>query len=75
MEIRAVVIKGSFTEADWRDLTRVIRRIEQRHPTETYHLMILDPTTNPIEDAEELLRRTFPRISNEEPFFETRRRK
>lgn len=63
VKIKAVVIKGSFTEADWEQLCRTLRTIERRHPDDLYQAVILDPDTQPVRDGAELIRRTFPKLA------------
>jgi hypothetical protein len=74
MEHMAILIKGVFTEADWAELARTLRSIEQRHPEQTYHLVALDPSVDPLEDGLDILKRTFPYVDHQPAYFGVKKR-
>lgn len=67
----AVVIKGPFSEDEWKSIVNVIRAIERDHPNQTYFITALDTGEASIQEARDLLERTFPRIAGETPHFTT----
>lgn len=42
-EARTVTISGVFTEADFRELQMLVRRIEQRHPDTSFSIQVNEP--------------------------------
>ena len=72
LDAKAVLIAGRFTEADWLELLQTIRRIEQRHPDVDYKVVITDSNMS-MEDALDMLKRTFPYVPGQEPTFTTRK--
>jgi hypothetical protein len=60
-DIKALLIKGRFTEQDWAELVGTLRRINDRHPEETYWASILDSEIDPTStEVVDFLKRTYP---------------
>ena len=58
--LKALLIKGLFTEQDWTELLVTLRRINDRHPDEDYHATIIDSETDPTsQEAIDFLKRTY----------------
>jgi hypothetical protein len=72
MHAKAFVVAGQFTEADLKELLETIRRIERRHPEITYKVAAMNNDMS-MDDALDLLKRTFPYVQGQEPTFTTRK--
>lgn len=71
--IRSLLVKGAFTESDLAELLTVFRAIEQRQTDATFTVAILEADLS-MPEAEDLIRRTFPRVAGDEPTFKTFRK-
>jgi hypothetical protein len=61
MEIKCLLVKGRFTEDDWRELVQTLRQIESRHPDETFWATVIDSDTDPTSaEAVDMIKRTYP---------------
>jgi hypothetical protein len=58
--IRAIVVRGDFTEAEFAEVVEVIRRIDARRPDAHLEITAVDPETSSLALAEEILRQALP---------------
>lgn len=68
--VKSLLISGSFTEDDLRELTVALRTIEQRHPDGNFMFAILNCNLS-MTETEELMKRIFPRLEGDEPTFKS----
>lgn len=61
MRDKCLLIKGPFDDDDLRELMQLLRRIEQRQPEETFHMMIVDDTM-PVDEARQFILDNFPHV-------------
>jgi hypothetical protein len=58
-----VLLTGPFTESDLHVLAAAVRQIERRRPAETF-TMVFEAKDASLEEAEAMLKKTFPHIFN-----------
>lgn len=70
MAKRAFVISGFFNESEVAELMEAVRRIEQRHPEETYMVTGInrEDVEGDVMAAAEFLERVFPRVPGKEVY-------
>ncbi len=59
MKPKSIIISGTFTEEDWKELLQAVRQIEQRHPETDYKAVIHDKDAS-MEEALHMVKNTFP---------------
>lgn len=60
-DIRAIVIRGDFSEAEFTQLVALIREMDQARPGTFFEIVAVDPTANSLEIADQLLRGAMPK--------------
>jgi hypothetical protein len=73
--IQAIVIRGPFTEDDFALLAAAIRQIDERHASEHFEIVAIDPTSTALEVAEDMLKRAIPPLPGHTTTFRTKRRR
>lgn len=61
MSVRAIALRGPFTDADVAELADVIRRIDSRNPTATFEFYALDPDESVFE-SKRLMAQVLPEM-------------
>lgn len=67
METKAILIRGQFDDADWRELLAVVRRVERRHQDRDYHVLSINPDADLLKVAQDLLD-SYPMVEGKEPW-------
>ena len=66
MTIRALIVKGPFTEDELLEVANVVRRIERHHPEYVYEVIWSDNEVSIAEATKQLLK-VFPRLEGQDP--------
>jgi hypothetical protein len=59
--MKAIVIKGDFTEAEFAALVAQIRQLDQARPDARFEITLLDPQRT-LMDAQPLIRQVLPEL-------------
>lgn len=70
MAIKSLLLKGNFTEADLIALSTTFRAAERLQPDQDFLFVIVDADLT-LEEGRELIKRIFPRVDGENPWFQT----
>ncbi len=63
---RTMLISGFFTDDDWKELSQLLRRIEQKHSDELYQMHTLGGERT-LEENLKFLQENFPKKMPEQP--------
>jgi hypothetical protein len=67
MSIKAVVIRGDFTDAEFAALVAAIRRLDAQRPAANFEIVAVNPDTTGMEHARRLLEESLPPMPGRKP--------
>jgi hypothetical protein len=74
-DIKAIVIRGDFTEAEFARLVALIRGMDDARPDAHFHIIAVAPEQHSLEIADQLMHRMVPEQPGRTTEWSTWRRK
>jgi hypothetical protein len=59
-DIKAIILRGDFTEAEFGEIVALLRRLDDQRPDGHFEVVAVDPTASGLEHAERVMHDALP---------------